>query len=242
MVKIGVITNSVVLSKSIAISLISKGYYVNHIFSDEIEKHKDFDIFVIDFDRIEKLFQNQSKEILEKIHQTQKPIILITNEKSHTKLQEFAKKGVKGIVDGNLNILSIPEKIYEIIQTLPIKDDDKRKHYRVKVDFGILKIEIPPNRIIEGQILDISAGGIGANFKTEEEANMFINNKPYTCELIVSNLVLKTKIFLVRRENLFCGFKFFGLEEKQLAKISELIYHNIVEKTYQIHENQQKTP
>ncbi|MFN4244710.1 MAG: PilZ domain-containing protein [Brevinematia bacterium] len=232
MVKVGIITNSAVLSKSIAIFLISRGYYANHIFTNQFEEQKDFDIFVIDFDGINKIFQNQSTEILDKLQETQKPIILITHEKSSSKLQEFAKKGVKGIVDSNLNISIIPEKIYEIIQTLPIKDDDKRKHYRVPIDFGILKVEIPPSRLVEGKITDISAGGIGAIFKTEEEANMFINNKAYPCEVVVSNIAIKPKIFLVRRDGLLCGFKFFGLDEKQLSKISELIYHNIIEKTH----------
>ncbi|MEN2998577.1 MAG: hypothetical protein ABDH28_06035 [Brevinematia bacterium] len=230
MVKVGVVSNSPTLSKAIGVFLISRGYYVNHIFSDQAN-NGEFDVFVIDVDGINKMFPEQGFSVVGKISETKKYIILVTSEKSPAKLKELLQKGVSGIVDSALQPYYISEKIYEILQTLPIKDDDKRKHYRVKVDYGLLRVEILPNRVIEGQVFDVSAGGVSANFRTEEEANMFINNKAYPCELIFGNVVVKTKVFLVRRDALFCGFRFFGLDEKQLLRLSEFIYHSIIEST-----------
>ncbi|MCX8028407.1 MAG: hypothetical protein N2712_00210 [Brevinematales bacterium] len=232
MVKVGIVSGSVVLSRVIGIVLISKGYYVNHIFPDSIDNNKNFDVFILDFDGIKKLNSYNISEIIDKITLLKKHLILITSEKEISKLKEFLSKGIIGIVDSSLKTEDISERIYEILQTLPLVDDDKRKHYRVKVDYGILKVEILPNKIIEGKIFDISAGGVSANFSTEEEANMFINNKSYPCEVIFGNIVIKTKIFLVRRDRLFCGFKFFGLDYKQLIRLSEFIYHSIIEATY----------
>lgn len=234
MVKVGVVANSVVLSKTIGVFLISRGYYVNHIFPSQQNSLENYDVFVIDLDGINSLTPKEGEEIINKIFQQKKFVILITSEKSPQKLKEFLQKGVSGVVDNKLSPLSLSEQIYEILQTLPIQDDDKRKHYRVKIEYGTLRVEITPGKVIEGEIFDISAGGVSAYFKNEEESNMFINNKAYPCEIIFGNLVIKTKIFLVRRDGLFCGFKFFGIDERQLIKLSEFIYHNIIESTYNI--------
>lgn len=231
MVKVGIVANSVVLSKAIGVFLISRGYYANHIFPHQHDSFASYDVFVIDLDGIYLLSPKDGETILNKAFDQKKFIILITSEKSPQKLKEFLQKGVKGVIDSKLPPLVLAEQVYEILQTLPIRDDDKRKHYRVKIEHGTLRVEVPPNKTIEGEVYDVSAGGISAYFKNEEESNMFINNKAYSCEIIFGNLVIRTKIFLVRREGLFCGFKFFGIDEKQLLRLSEFIYHKIIETT-----------
>lgn len=233
MIKIGIVSNSVVLSKAIGTKLIAKGYYVNHLFPHLLDNQTDnYNIIVVDYDGIKKLNgEEEAKKIIEKISRESNNI-LITSEKSLEKLKEFLAKGVKGVVDSNVNQSEIGEKIYEVIQTLQLHDEDKRKHYRVKVDYGILKIEIKENKTIEGRIFDISAGGISAIFNKEEESNMLINNKSYNCQIIFGNIIINSKIFLVRREGTFCGFKFFGLNDRQLALLSEFIFHSIIEEAY----------
>lgn len=234
MVKVGIITNSVVLSKTIGILLISRGYYVNHIFPYQQNSLENYDVFVVDFDGIKTLTPNELEKVLSDVLEHKKFTILITSEKSPQKLKEFLQKGVNGVVDSKISPLNLAEQVYELLQTFPIQDDDKRKHYRVKIEYGTLRVEITPGKIIEGTINDISAGGVSAYFKSEEESNMFINNKAYPCEIIFGNIVIRTKIFLLRRDSLFCGFKFFGIDERQLIKLSEFIYHHIIESNYNI--------
>lgn len=235
MVKVGFVSNSVVLSRTVGVILISRGYYVNHVFPSQISENGnnlDFNVVVIDFDGVEKISHGLGENVINKVDTSKVFVILITAEKSADRSRSFLKIGIKGIIDSSLKPTDVAEKIYEILQTLPIHDNDKRKHYRVKVQYGVLKVEITTSKVVEGNIFDISAGGVSANFNSYEEANMFINNKAYPCEIIFGNIVIKTKIFLVQRDGLFCGFKFFGLDDRQLIKLSEFIYHSIIESTY----------
>lgn len=230
MVKVGIVSDSPILSRTVGVFLISRGYYVNHVFPNQIDgTEKSFDVFVLDMDGISKVSPGRSYLILDKLTSNGKHTIVITSEKSVNKLKELMEKGIKGVVDSSLQLADVSEKVYEILQTLPIKDDDKRKHYRVRVEYGVIRIEVLPGKIVEGQVFDVSAGGVSANFRNEGEANMFINNKAYPCEMVFGNVVIRAKIFLVRRDGLFCGFKFFGMDERQLLKISEFIYSTIIE-------------
>lgn len=226
------ISNSVVTSRVIGVTLVSRGYYANHIFPNDFNGDDSFDVFVMDYDGIKKFSNSGLNALFERLVDTKKHLVLITSEKDVLKLKEFHQKGVKGIVDSSLRVEDVAEKVYEILQTLPISDNDKRKHYRVRVEYGVMKVEILPNKFIEGKIYDISAGGVSANFSSEVEANMFINNKAYPCEVIFGNIVIRAKVFLVRRDRLFCGFRFFGLDDRQLMMLSEFIYHSIIEETY----------
>lgn len=232
MVKVGIISTSVVTSRVIGVTLISRGYYANHIFPNDFDGGDSFDVFVMDYDGIKKFGEFSSDALFENLVNTKKYLILVTSEKDVLRLREFHQKGVKGIVDSSLRLEDVAEKVYEILQTLPISDNDKRKHYRVRVEHGVMRVEILPDKFIEGNIYDISAGGVSANFSSEVEANMFINNKAYPCEIIFGNVVIRSKVFLVRRDRLFCGFRFFGLDNKQLMMLSEFIYHSIIEETY----------
>jgi hypothetical protein len=232
-IKVCVVSNSVVLSKAIGINLISKGYYVTHVFPHILGNGlDDYNALILDYDGIKKLNGEEVESILDKLSKVNKNILIITSEKSTEKLKNFLLKGVKGIIDSSLNQFEIGEKAYEIIQTFQFQDNDKRKHYRVKVEHGILRIEIGQDKTIEGKIFDISAGGVSAVFNKEEESNMLINNKAYNCKVIFGNIVISTKIFLVRREGTFCGFKFFGLQDRDLKTLSEFIFHSIIEETY----------
>ncbi len=244
MVKVLIVSDSVVLSKNIGIKLISKGYYANHLFSsqifkEEIEKLKsnvlqNVNIIVFDQEGAKKtLGPDKAENLIDALSQISNNLILISSEKDINKIKSWASKGLKGIVDNSLNLNDISEKVYEIVFSIPIEDSDRRKHYRVRVPNGsIAKIFINPELTLRGHIYDVSAGGVSIIFDSYEEANSLINNKSYQSQLEFEGVSVNASIFLVRREGTFCGFRFFNIDNKQLTLLSEYIYHRIIEDTY----------
>jgi hypothetical protein len=244
MVKVILVSDSAILSKKIGIKLISKGYYANHIFSSHLVNQnfenfvssilKDAQIIVFDHESTRKtLDTDKVREIIEKISKISKNLIFISSEKDLSIIKSWSLMGLKGIVDSSLNSDDLSEKVYEVIFSIPISDNDKRKHYRVKVPNGsTAKIFVNQDITLLGSIFDVSAGGVSVVFKSDEETNSLISNKPYSSQLDFEGISISAKLFLVRREEALCGFRFFNLDDRQLVTLSEYIYHRIIEDTY----------
>ncbi len=240
MVKVGIITNTLTLSRDLGIGIISKGFFADHIFLSKVfedtqeEFVKGFDILIFDYENSRK-FLDETK-ILEKLNHlvsmNSNFIILISGSPIQV-IRKLYSIGIKNFVNLELSIQDLIERTYEIISSFRIPDTDRRKHVRVHPPENSEATIIINNSIsLKGNIFDISAGGVSVIFRKEEDINMMIEMKAYNSILDLKFFKVDPKLFLVRREGLKAGFKFYNIDDRELWKISSYIYHVIVEDTY----------
>lgn len=178
-----------------------------------------------DIDFLKKMKETKaSLHIFLMAHQTLKPDYLRT----------LMSIGITSIINYSENVPVIAEEVVKDIINNNIKTDERRFHVRVQPrDVENVKAAVflkDLKKFIQGDILDISAGGIAVKLEDSLDASMLVIKTLYDPVVIsMKGMQIKTLARLVGQRKDVAGFKFENVEAKDMKKIAAYIHKKITE-------------
>ena len=157
-------------------------------------------------------------------HQTLKPDYLRT----------LMTVGITSVINYSENVPQIAEEVVKDIIQNNIRTEERRFHVRVQprdvenVKGAVFLKDL--QKFIQGNILDISAGGIAIKLEDSLDASLLVVKNLYDPVMIsMKGMQIKTLARLMGQRGDIAGFKFENVEAKDMKKIASYIHKKITE-------------